>query len=139
MIEFFVPGKAAPQGSKRHVGRGILIESSKEVGPWRERVALVAHGTMAAERQIRGLTIIPRTQAVTVDVTFYLPRPASLPKKQVDMVKRPDIDKLGRAILDALTDVCFEDDSQVVDLLLYKRYVSPENPTSGAQIYICTN
>jgi len=30
--------------------------------------------------------------------------------------KRPDLDKLVRAVLDALTDVCYEDDSQVIRL-----------------------
>ncbi|QDH92357.1 RusA-like resolvase [Gordonia phage Spooky] len=36
----WIPGIPAPQGSKRHVGNGILIESSKRVGPWRAVVAL---------------------------------------------------------------------------------------------------
>lgn len=121
MIEFFVPGKAAPQGSKRHVGRGILIESSKEVGPWRERVALAAHNAM------RGQPLIPRDRAVLVNLTFFMPRPASLPKRCIHMVKRPDIDKIARACLDALTDTCFEDDSQVTDLSIAKRYASELN------------
>ena len=99
----------------------------------------MAHGTMAAERQIRGVTIIPRGEAVEVDIVFYMPKPASAPKKWVPMVKRPDIDKLGRAVLDALTDVVFEDDSQVTDLLLHKRYISEEHPDPGAQITVCTN
>lgn len=107
-----------------------MIESSKELGPWRERVALVAHGEM------QGSTILPRTQPVLVDVIFYMPRPASLPKKVTAMVKRPDVDKIGRAILDALTDVCFEDDSQVVDLLLHKRYVNESHPEPGAEIQV---
>jgi crossover junction endodeoxyribonuclease RusA len=32
-IVFTVPGKPAPQGSKRHVGRGIMVESSNHVAP----------------------------------------------------------------------------------------------------------
>lgn len=34
-VEFTVLGVPAPQGSKRHVGRGVLVESSKALGPWR--------------------------------------------------------------------------------------------------------
>lgn len=139
LIEFFVPGKAAPQGSKRHVGRGILIESSKEVGPWRERVALVAHGAMAAEKALNGTGIVPRTTPVQVEIQFFLPRPASAPKKQIAMTKRPDIDKIARACLDALTDVVFEDDSQVVNLHLYKRYTGFVNQSEpGARIRVVT-
>jgi crossover junction endodeoxyribonuclease RusA len=33
-----VRGIPAPQGSKRHVGGGRMIESSRAVGPWREAV-----------------------------------------------------------------------------------------------------
>lgn len=43
VVEFFVPGRPAPQGSKRHVGHGIMVESSRDLGPWRERVALAAN------------------------------------------------------------------------------------------------
>lgn len=105
------------------------MESSKEVGPWRERIALAAHNAM------QGQALIPRTKAVAVDICFFMPRPASLPKKTLYMVKRPDIDKLGRACLDAITDVCIEDDSQVVDLWLHKKY-SNEHVEPGANIRI---
>lgn len=111
------------------------MESSKEVGPWRERVALMAHATKGAYGYAVGDGVIPRGHPVEVDIRFYLPRPASLAKKLAAMVKRPDIDKLGRAILDALTDVVFEDDSQVVDLFLRKRYAD-EAHLVGAQISV---
>lgn len=38
----FALGAPAPQGSKRHVGRGVLIESSSKVRPWRETVKAAA-------------------------------------------------------------------------------------------------
>jgi crossover junction endodeoxyribonuclease RusA len=115
----FVPGKAAPQGSKKHVGRGILIESSKEVGPWRERVALAAHNAMGGRAPVSG--------AVDVWLVFVLPRPKSAPKTRTPAAtKRPDADKLARAILDALSNVCFVDDSQVTGLRITKRIAGIE-------------
>ena len=36
--KFTVHGLPAPQGSKRHVGKGVMVESSKYVKPWREAV-----------------------------------------------------------------------------------------------------
>ncbi|AQT82498.1 hypothetical protein B1R94_02150 [Mycolicibacterium litorale] len=127
-LEFFVPGKAAPQGSKRHVGRGILVESSKEVGPWRERVALAAHNAMLGRALIAG--------AVSVELNFVLPRPKSAPKRSTPKAtKRPDLDKLERAVLDALTDVCFADDSQVVALSGYKR-LAEIGETAGVHIRV---
>jgi crossover junction endodeoxyribonuclease RusA len=113
-IEFHVPGKPAPQGSKRHVGRGILVESSKEVGPWRERVALCASNAMCGRSLLDG--------AVRVRLELTLPRPKSAPKRSTPpAVKRPDVDKLARAILDAITGIIVRDDSQIVDLHATKR------------------
>lgn len=112
----FVPGDAAPQGSKSfkgiRKGRAVLVESSKALGPWRERVALAAH--TAGVRPLVG--------AVTVELEFVRPRPASTPKSRTpDAVKKPDLDKLVRAIFDALEGVAYSGDAQVTDLHASKR------------------
>lgn len=108
----FVAGHPAPQGSKRHVGRGILVESSKAVGPWRQTVAL--HAQHAADGLLAG--------PLALSVDFVMPRPISAPKRSTPpAVKRPDVDKLARAILDALTGIWFADDSAIVDLHARKR------------------
>ena len=110
----FVPGVAAPQGSKRHVGRGIMVESSAKLKPWRESVRWsileVWRGT-------------PLAGAVTVDLEFIMPRPASTPKRSTPpAMKRPDIDKLCRAMLDAIGSAgIWGDDSQVTTLRAGKR------------------
>jgi crossover junction endodeoxyribonuclease RusA len=129
-ISFTVPGKPAPQGSKRHVGRGIMVESSKEVGPWRERVALAAATAMS----VAGHSII--ATAVAVEAEFILPRPKSTPKRRTPpATKRPDCDKLLRAILDAITHVAIADDALAVDLRATKRLAElGEQP--GARITV---
>ena len=130
-LAFVVPGKPAPQGSKRHVGRGVLIESSQDVGPWRERVALAAHNAMNHQPLLTG--------AVVIDIAFVLPRPLSTPKRTTPpAVKKPDIDKLARAVLDALTHTVIADDSQVVELCAYKR-LARLNESPGATIRIATH
>jgi len=108
----FVPGSPAPQGSKRHVGHGRMVEMSKALGPWRERVALAVHG--------EGWPMM--AGPVWVRLQFVLPRPKSAPKRSTPpAVKRPDLDKLQRAILDALTGIVFADDSQVICIFARKR------------------
>ncbi len=120
MVSFYVPGAPAPQGSKRHIGRGILIESSRAVGPWRERVALAAHHAMTSAG------VSPYLGPVTLNLAFVMPRPKSASKtKTVAAVKRPDLDKLARACLDAISNVCYRDDSQVVGLKASKRLALP--------------
>jgi crossover junction endodeoxyribonuclease RusA len=133
-IKFTVPGIPAPQGSKRHVGHGILIESSEHVGPWRERVALTA---AAAKNHAPAITA---DAAITARIEFVMPRPKSTPKTRTPAaIKRPDIDKLARAVLDAITGVVIHDDAQIVALYATKRLAErDENPCANITIEALT-
>jgi Holliday junction resolvase RusA-like endonuclease len=106
-----VYGTPAPQGSKRHVGKGIMVESSEKVKPWREAVKYAAIGNME-----------PFIGAVRVSIVFTIQKPKSAPKKwRTYPDRKPDIDKLVRSTFDALTDVgVFEDDARVVELTASK-------------------
>lgn len=123
-LEFFVPGIPAPQGSKRHVGGGRLIESSKKVAPWRKAVA----------ETVAGLgDFIKFDEPVEVFTTYLLPRPATVTRELPSVP--PDLDKLERGLFDALTIAgVWSDDSLVVDSHPSKRYADG-NPT-GALIRI---
>lgn len=135
MIEMYVHGHPAPQGSKRHVGRGIMVEASKAVQPWREAVVgeIIRTGHNGA-----GID-----QPCTVRVTFYMPRPKghhdakgnvkpSAPPVPVSR-RVGDIDKLVRSTLDALVQgALLQDDSHVVDLTARKRYATIVRPTGAA-------
>lgn len=112
-LELFVPGKPAPQGSKRHVGGGVMVESSKAVGPWRTVVAWSAAQTYHGA---------PLDGAVWMSLLFVMPRPAATPKRSTPQaIKRPDLDKLTRAVFDALSGVVWRDDSQVIQVVASKR------------------
>jgi len=113
-VYVFVRGVAAPQGSKRHVGKGVMIESSAKVKPWRESIR------WSIMEVWRGPQI---TGAVLVRLDFVMPRPASTPKRRTPCaIKRPDLDKLSRACLDAIGSAgVYADDSQVVELRATKR------------------
>lgn len=127
LLDLFVAGRPAPQGSKRHVGKGILVESSKAVGPWRELLAFYA------AQGYRGPLI---DVAVAVQIEFVMPRPAGAPKRSTPpATKRPDIDKLARAVLDALSGVVWRDDSLIVDLHQTKR-IAEIGETPGAHIRV---
>lgn len=49
---------------------------------------------------------------------------------------RPDLDKLARAVGDALTGVCYRDDAQVVNLCAAKYYVMPSGRLSAPGVEI---
>ena len=123
MLSFFVPGVAAPQGSKRHVGRGVMIESSKRLKPWRKTVTGAAKTALLYSDSWEASTDAP----VSVALSFQLPRPKRVPRSRRGYpVTKPDGDKLARAVLDSLTDAdVFADDSQVVSLHVTKTYANP--------------
>lgn len=131
-LDFFVDGKPAPQGSKRYVGGGRMIESSKALPGWRAHIADIA--TRYADKAHPWLPIINRP--VAVELWFILPRPIRL-KGSVPHLKRPDVDKLARAVLDAITGVILADDSLVTELLARKRHADPDE-TPGVHIRIET-
>ena len=137
MISFFVAGTPKPQGSKRafvnqYTGKASLSESAGEpLKDWRYNVGVVARDTMDGAVIING--------PVACRVTFYLPRPKGHYLKSglredapTHRDKKPDVDKLLRAVLDSLSGVVWKDDSQVISLLGEKRYADPHQ--AGAQI-----
>ena len=130
MTTFHVAGFPAPQGSKNAYRRGnkvVLVESSKKVKPWRAAVAQAA--------TIAYLRTDPIDGPVAVEIDFYLPRPKSLPKRVIWMVKKPDLDKLIRSTLDALSGIAYIDDNRVTRIVADKHYsASPED--AGAHITI---
>lgn len=128
----------APQGSKRHVGGGRLIEASKRVKPWRQAVAASAQQQMREQK----CSLITGACSVTVEFRFKRPKShfttngqlkANAPKHYV--VKRNDIDKCCRSTLDALSEAVFADDCLVVRLVADKRYCFGSEP-AGALITV---
>lgn len=129
VLEVFIPGKPAPQGSKNSYGRGRMVESSKAVGPWRERVAYMA-------LQARTGVPIGRETPVLLTVAFVMPRPVSAPKRSTPpAIRQPDLDKCVRAIGDALTGVTWVDDAQVTQIVASKR-IAELDEVAGCHITV---
>jgi Holliday junction resolvase RusA-like endonuclease len=82
----------------------------------------------------------PLLGPVEMDVMFYMPVPKSCSKSErngmlnglIYPIKRPDVDNMGYLISNALNELFYKDDSQIVDLHLHKRYA--EVPRSVIKI-----
>lgn len=115
-MTFHVLGEPAPQGSKKSVGHGRMIESSNKVVPWREAVKWAAVAAMKEQ----GVSTLRVPAAVSIE--FRLRRPKKPKFGWVPGVK-PDLDKLIRSTLDALTDSgVIADDALVVWVGASKRW-----------------
>lgn len=121
-FSIFIAGEPAPQGSKSYKGRSksgkaILIESSKKVHPWREDIRAACLGNDGKPRVQFG------DSPTITDLEFILPRPKSTPKKKTPCaIRKPDLDKLVRAVFDALKSAgIWGDDARCVGVRATKR------------------
>jgi crossover junction endodeoxyribonuclease RusA len=137
LLELTVYGIAKPQGSKRGFvvnGRAVLVDDNKHpLRSWREDVR-----TAALESRARADMRSFPTGPVGLFVTFYLPRPQThyglshgerylKPTAPVWVDKRPDLDKMLRAVCDALTSAgVYHDDAQVAQQQVLKAYAGGE-------------
>jgi Holliday junction resolvase RusA-like endonuclease len=109
---------------------GILIDPKAKQRPrFNGRHAYTPASTRFYEKAIKAFltnaykgALIPKSIPVGVDLAFNVPQ---LKKPVRDMpTVGLDVDNAAKAILDAMNGIVFEDDSQVCDLNLKKRYAS---------------
>lgn len=129
-VSFVVYSRAAPQGSKRHIGNGVMIESSKRVKPFRADVRKAAESAALPPDW-------PMGAPMRVNFRFHFARPKShfkcngvaLSKSAPEEATSHglgDLEKLARSVNDALSGVLFNDDRQVVEMHLAKCYDSQD-------------
>jgi Holliday junction resolvase RusA-like endonuclease len=147
-LEFTIIGNPATKGSvtafipkrkdgslvKRPDGSPMVVkhdDTGKRGKDWNSAVAGVAFEAMIADN-IKLVRDVP----LLIEVDFYAPRPkghfrtgrnAHLLKPDVPVAPctRPDVDKLLRAILDALKNVVYADDGQVAAVHATKNFGTP--------------
>jgi Holliday junction resolvase RusA-like endonuclease len=146
-ITITVHGVPAPQGSKKHVGNGVMIESSKKVKPWRQDVKYAA---LAQAATIPGWTVLDGPLAAAITFTMarrkghyrtgrnaHLLRDAA-PARPDGM---PDLSKLLRSTEDALTGIVWKDDARVVEYRRLGKWYAGDPavdvlPVSGCVIHV---
>jgi len=120
MISFSCDGTPVPQGSMKVINGHILHSQGSALAVWRSTVALSAR--FAGAKPVEG--------AIGIEISFRVKRPKTV-KRDYPTVA-PDLDKYIRGVLDALTGIAYQDDSQVIDIKAEKVY----SDTPGADIKI---
>ncbi|MDX2966623.1 RusA family crossover junction endodeoxyribonuclease [Streptomyces acidiscabies] len=119
-LSITVYGLPAPQGSKRHVGNGVMIESSKKVKPWRQDVKQAALDAIAG---LDGWTPLDGPLVASMVFTFARPKGHYRTGRNAHLLRdsaparpsvTPDLSKILRSTEDALTGVVWADDARVV-------------------------
>ena len=126
-LTFTAYGTPRPQGSAKAFVRGnraFITSDNAKLKPYRHTLTQVALEEL--RRNVPEGPLCSRGIGVEVSITFVLAKPKSKAKRVTEVVVKPDVDKLCRAVLDSLTGVAYEDDSQVVALTAQKQYGMPE-------------
>lgn len=122
-VRFEVSSKPAPQGSKRPVGNGRMVEMSKSLPAWRTAVAFAGKAAWVNQE--------PMDCAVAVTVEFRLLRPKKSKFGEYP-AGPPDLDKLQRSTGDALkAGGVISDDSRIIRWEASKVWGEP-----GATIHV---
>lgn len=136
-LVFFVEGVPQPKGSFAAFvgadGRVVVKPDARWLKRWCSSIKIAARDAMARElgrRPSRDEVLF--VGAVELEAVFLLPRPLAhygaggrmRPRfGGVAPAVKPDLDKLMRALGDALSTLCYSDDARIVDQTLRKRYV----------------
>lgn len=140
-----VLGTPAPKGSNRAMlrgGRAVFVPGGSKVNQsalrsWADSVRHACQ-SFVSERSSPVFTQVP----VAVAITFRLKRPAGHWAKSGGLKTsapiapsvKPDVDKLARSTLDALSGAIFDDDSRIVCMRATKEYAQPGH--EGATIRV---
>lgn len=117
VLRMWVPGIARPEGSVRamHIGGKVRTfhQNDAALRTWRGAITNTAADLWGDTPLI--------DEGVVLSVDFWLLRPKSAKRRLVPSVL-PDLDKLVRAVGDALTGIVFTDDARIVRLYAMKHY-----------------
>ena len=134
-VTFFVPGIPVTKGSLTRMPNGAMIPAGTAAS--RQRFANWRDDIRHASIDAMGERMVSRAP-IRILCEISLPYPTSSIRKfqfgWLPHLKKPDVDKLLRAILDPLKGIVFADDSQVVFCTVNKVYAWNDRP--GAYIVI---
>ena len=113
-------GKGRPRFSK--VGGFVKTYTDQKTRDYESLISQAARTAMGETPPMEG--------PISASMYFRLPIPKSTPKKRVASLlgglvrptKKPDLDNMNKAILDAMNGIVYKDDSQVVTIHSKKVY-----------------
>lgn len=140
-----VLGTPAPKGSNRAMvrgGRAVFVPGGSKVNQqslvaWDANVRQIANQTLPG---LNGPVFVGAPLAVSI--VFRMKRPSGHWGKQglrtsapMHPSVKPDLDKLARSTLDALSGVVFDDDSRITRLILSKEYAKPGHEGASIRVW----
>lgn len=121
MIHFTILGEPQGKGRPKFSSRGkfVHVYTPKKTADY-ESLVREAYGNLPKFNDV----------PLSVCIKAFYPIPKSMSKKDRKLIEegkklpmvKPDIDNVSKIILDSLNEVAYNDDKQVVDLIVNKYY-----------------
>ena len=117
IIEGKIKGKARPRFNTR-TGHAITPKDTVQYENWVKMCYKEQQATKYLEGPLRAL------------IVAYYKIPKSYTKNRVEAIRRgeeyptkkPDLDNIAKIVLDSLNKIAYDDDAQIVELTVLKRY-----------------
>ena len=123
-IEFEVPGIAKTAGSHNSY-QGRIVHANPKTKEWMRTVGWWARKEYTEETLLTGpIWIAVHFRFMRPDYHYGTGKNKQILKRSAPdyHIKTPDLDKLVRAIQDALTGIIYKDDKQIVGIVASKGY-----------------
>jgi Holliday junction resolvase RusA-like endonuclease len=124
MLTFMVEGNPIGKGRPKFARRGSFVSTytPTKTRDYENVIKEVAKKAMGSNEILE--------TPVTVAIYITVPIPASYSKKRTEAclkdierpIKKPDIDNIAKCFLDAMNDIVYKDDTQVLTLHVTKVY-----------------
>ncbi len=119
VIDITIPIKPVPKARPRFAGHQVFTPSKTHAAE--NTIAVLVLNKM----KLSGMQMIA-TGPVKVTAEFFF-KTAEKRKHETAKSSRPDVDNLGKTVLDALNGVAFKDDGQVSEFNCSKRYAEQDS------------
>ena len=121
MIRFEVPGEPKAKARPRVTRSGIAFTPKSTV---------MYENLVKTSFQQSYPDHVPIDQEMEAVITAYFSIPKSASRKKnefmssgiINPTKKPDLDNIAKAVLDSLNGIAYKDDSQIVSMMISKKY-----------------
>jgi len=124
-VTFKVDGQPRGKGRPRFARRGAFVSTYTDA----KTVAYEDTVRQAAQKSMGSSEPLKTALDAFIYISFAVPLSYSNKRKEACLngfhTKKPDIDNVGKLILDSCNNVVYVSDSQIVNLYVTKRYGEP--------------
>lgn len=138
-VSFEIYGEPFGKGRPRFARRGNFVSTYTD-----QKTASYENLVKLSYKEQVGNFYFDVDKPLKVIIVCHFSRPKNIAKKNLHLyndnkirpTKKPDTDNIAKVVLDSLNKIAFDDDKQVVELSVYKYFVSENGTLPFVEVFI---